>query len=150
MDILDSHNGAGGVVRVRHRTWNLGFAALAPGAPDAPPATDDHGHILAANAAPAVRLTGGGRLAALISAYPWPYAEALAVARCENRELDPSIISDSGDYGIFQINEVHAGRVDGYLTRLLIAEVNVRVAYEIWSEEGWGPWRSSRRVHGLY
>ena len=85
---------------------------------------------------------------ALIASYPWPQEQALAVARCENRELDPSIISDTGDYGIFQINEVHIGRVGGDLTRLLIAEVNVRVAYEIWSAEGWVPWRSSRGCHG--
>ena len=91
---------------------------------------------------------GSVHVAALIAAYPWPQEQAIAVARCENRELDPSIISDSEDYGIFQINAVHAARVAGDLTRLLIAEVNVRVAYEIWSEEGWEPWRWSRRCHG--
>lgn len=84
----------------------------------------------------------------LIAAYPWPYAEALAVARCENRNLDPSIISPTEDYGIFGINEVHAARVAGDLTRLLIAEVNVRVAFEIWSEQGWEPWKWSRGCHG--
>ena len=125
-----------------------GLAALAQEAPRATPAPDNRGSVAADIGATAVRLTGRGRPDALISAYPWPYAEALAVARCENRELDPSIISDSGDYGIFQINEVHAARVAGDLSRLLIAEVNVRVAYEIWSKEGWVPWRSSRRCHG--
>ena len=83
-----------------------------------------------------VRVAIPERIAALIAAYPWPYAEAIAVARCENRNLDPAIISPTGDYGIFQINEVHAGRVGGDLTRLLIPEVNVRVAYEIYSESG--------------
>ena len=132
----------------RHDSWRSApiywTGALAQEAPRATPTRNPP----AARTTLPPRRVGSVHAAALISGYPWPQEQAIAVARCENRELDPSIISDTGDYGIFQINEVHAARVAGDLSRLLIAEVNVRVAYEIWSEEGWVPWRSSRRCHG--
>jgi len=53
---------------------------------------------------------------------------------------DPSAYN-MGNYGLFQINSVHAWRVDGNLETLFNPEVNVRVAYEIYLDNGgWGSW----------
>jgi hypothetical protein len=53
--------------------------------------------------------------------------------------------------GLLQINLVHWQRVSAFvgvpfrlreeaLPYLLDPEVNVRVAYAIWSDQGWAPW----------
>ena len=98
---------------------------------------------------PSSALGRDSAIPALIASYTWPYEQAIAVAKCENRNLDPTIISSTNDYGILQINKVHAWRVEGDIMRFLIPEVNVRVAYEIYVDsEGWSPWRSSRWCHG--
>lgn len=78
---------------------------------------------------------------ALICSYPWPCQQALSVAYCESHYLVTAY--NAGNYGIFQLNAVHVSRVGGkgneYL--LWVAEINVRVAYEIWRDNaGWGPW----------
>ena len=75
----------------------------------------------------------------LVCSYPWPCGEALSVMRCESGR-DPGAYSN-GNYGLFQINAVHAWRVGGDLSQLFEPEVNVRVAYEIWLDNaGWRPW----------
>ena len=78
---------------------------------------------------------------ALICSYPWPCAEALEVAWCESR-FEPNAVSPDGqNFGLFQVNLVHLGRVGGDRTSLLDAATNVRVAYAIWRDNaGWGPW----------
>lgn len=93
---------------------------------------------------PAIRGAGSpvdGWIEALICSASWPCAEALAVAWCESR-LDPRAVSgDGANIGLFQINIVHRARVDGDVSRLLDAATNVRVAYDIWIDNGgWGPW----------
>jgi soluble lytic murein transglycosylase-like protein len=50
------------------------------------------------------------------------------------------------DRGLFQINSVHASRVRGNLDSLYDPETNVRVAYAIWSEQGWSPWVTARKL----
>lgn len=65
-------------------------------------------------------------------------AAAVRVARCEST-LNPRAYN-AGNYGLFQINAVHARRVSGDLTSLYDAATNVRVAHAIWSEQGWRPW----------
>lgn len=70
--------------------------------------------------------------------YDWPCDQALAVAWCESR-LEPWAYN-AGNYGVFQVNAVHAWRVGGDLASLFDAATNVRVAYEIWSEVGWSAW----------
>lgn len=74
----------------------------------------------------------------LICAAPWPCEEALRVSWCESR-WDP-LAYRTGNYGLFQVNQVHWARVGGDLEQLYDPEVNVRVAYEIWREQGWTPW----------
>jgi len=88
-------------------------------------------------------------IAAAIRAYDWDYDEALRVAWCESR-WRARTISPTGDYGVFQVNfRYHGWRVGGVAERLLDVETNVRVAHDIWAEQGWVPWRWSRECHGL-
>ncbi len=77
-------------------------------------------------------------MAALICAYPWPCQQALAVARCESG-LQANAYN-AGNYGLFQVNAVHARRVGGNLAALFEPAVNIAVAYAIWADQGWGPW----------
>jgi soluble lytic murein transglycosylase-like protein len=97
-----------------------------------PPSASAGGKSRAAGAGPA-------RWEGLVSRYRWPVDEALSVLSCESRG-DPSAYR-SGNYGLFQINSIHAWRVGGKVASLLDPETNVRVAYDIWRDNaGWGPW----------
>lgn len=60
------------------------------------------------------------------------------MAMCES-SLNPAAYN-AGNYGLYQINAVHAARVGGDLASLFDPAVNVRVAYEIWAEQSWIPW----------
>ena len=78
-------------------------------------------------------------------AYDWPCKEALRVSYCESR-WDSGAYS-SGNYGIFQINAIHRGRLQSVsggegddLARLFDPHINTQVAYSIWREQGWRPW----------
>jgi hypothetical protein len=68
---------------------------------------------------------------------------AIGVARCESH-LNPGAISRNGaNWGLFQINKAHRGRVAamGYQWEdLLDARVNALVAKSIFDEQGWRPW----------
>jgi hypothetical protein len=68
---------------------------------------------------------------------------AIGVARCESH-LNPGAISRGGaNWGLFQINKAHRGRVAamGYRWEdLLDARVNALVAKSIFDEQGWRPW----------
>lgn len=86
-----------------------------------------------------------GGVAAVVCAYPWPCADALGVvygnARCPNGESGGNPLAyNAGNYGLYQINAVHAARVDGDLSRLFDVETNVAVAYALWRDQGWAPW----------
>ena len=70
--------------------------------------------------------------------YAWPVDQACSVSWCESRWL-PDAIGGS-NYGLFQVNAVHRGRVGGDVLRLLEPATNVRIAYDLWRAEGWGPW----------
>ncbi len=70
--------------------------------------------------------------------------QAMAVAFCESSH-DPGVVSANGqDWGLFQINRVHRGRVAamGYeWDDLFDAHVNAVVARHIYDEAGdWSPW----------
>lgn len=68
-------------------------------------------------------------------------AEAVCMAESHCRPEAVGYNQDgSRDYGIFQINSIHAGRVNGNVQMLLDPETNVRVAAEIYREQGWTPW----------
>lgn len=75
--------------------------------------------------------------------------QALKVARCESGQRPHAINiknkNKSKDIGVFQINSVH-----GVNSRFLYdPRVNVAVARKLFDEQGWQPWYSSRKCHGL-
>lgn len=78
---------------------------------------------------------------ALIAAYPWPAIEATRIMMCESGG-DPNAYNPSGARGAFQIMPVHAWRVGGDLDSLYDPAVNVRVAFDIYVDNGGfaGPW----------
>ena len=77
--------------------------------------------------------------------YSWQCSDVLYVAWCESR-MNPQAISPTNrngtrDYGLMQINN---GAWQEYFgerwARVLNAEQNVSMAYEIYSKYGWQPW----------
>jgi hypothetical protein len=74
----------------------------------------------------------------LICGYPWPCDQAMRVMRCESSG-DPRAYN-AGNYGLYQINGVHGAMVGWELSQLYVPEVNVDVAYRLYSAQGWGPW----------
>ena len=79
----------------------------------------------------------------LLALYAWPVDEAFKIAGCETGgTFDPSLESDDGSLGLFQINYAsHAARVEAR-EQLFDPAENVRVAFEVWRDNaGWrGPW----------
>jgi hypothetical protein len=82
----------------------------------------------------------------IICALPWPCHEAIAVAACESgRGLDGRLdgnwaIGAGSNYGLFQINQIHAPRWPDFWTAWMDPYKNAQWAFEIWSSSGWGPW----------
>lgn len=76
----------------------------------------------------------------------------MAIMQAENRACDPAIdnaglnYDSSVDYGLFQVNSIHADMVGGDLESLRNPEVNIRVAYGIYvgalkaQGDGWKAW----------
>lgn len=83
---------------------------------------------------------GVERWRALVSAYfPTEVVDqVLRVMTCESSG-NPSAFNGA-NYGLMQINAVHAAKVNGPLSRLYEPEENLRVAAIIWRDQGWGPW----------
>ena len=79
------------------------------------------------------------------------WMNALRVMSGENGSGEPSRTHKNGngstDFGLFQINSVHANRVGGDLNFLLDAETNIRIAAQIWREQGWRPWVAARKLN---
>lgn len=68
----------------------------------------------------------------------WLVAKAICTAESG---LNPTSISRTGDYGLCQINRVHKNRVSGDLSRLFDPETNIRIAADIYRDNGgWHPW----------
>ena len=95
-------------------------------------------------------------IAAAIRAYDWPAHEAERVAWCESRW--PVVGADGcGDVynrstatGLFQImRNIHSWRLASSES-LFTLEINVRIAYQLWSEQGWMPWEASHDCHELH
>ncbi len=63
---------------------------------------------------------------------------AMCVAYFENREYEPTKVSPTGDYGIMQINIIHAGTYDW--SRIFEVDYNVAVAADIQAKQGFNPW----------
>lgn len=88
--------------------------------------------------------------------FPGEGALAVEVARCEGwnstAEFDLAHISNTGDVGPFQINQIH-GRRGGVIEGQWPGAVqdlagNIRVALVLRGESGWGPWDKSRHCWG--
>ena len=83
-----------------------------------------------------------------IASYPWPYATTLRIAKCENAYYAygywrPEAIGEYGERGIMQIHKVHIDRIHSLghtWDDMLKVEPNIAVAYDLWAEQGWGPW----------
>lgn len=86
----------------------------------------------------------GETIQAIICSYPWDCGTAIRVFSCESK-LQPDTISyNESSYGVTQIWKGHAWRFPGFWEQWMIPEVNIGWAYELWSEQGWGPWRESQ------
>ena len=82
---------------------------------------------------------------ATVCALPWPCEEAIAVAACEsgrglNGRLDGNWATNGSNYGLFQINAIHAWRWADFHEAWMDPVKNSQWAYEIWASSGWGPW----------
>jgi hypothetical protein len=76
---------------------------------------------------------------ALICTYSWPCEQALRVAQCESR-WQAGALSPGGHIGLFQLAPMHARRIGATPSALFDPEINVAVAFHLWSESGWRPW----------
>lgn len=75
--------------------------------------------------------------------------QALRVAWCESTHRPEAISPGGGNWGLFQINRVHRGRVAAMgLTwdDMLHPYANAVVAADIWAEQGWRPWSCARHL----
>ena len=69
---------------------------------------------------------------------------ALIIAKNESG-FRPWAISKTNDYGVFQINcRWQKRRVGGDCTKFLDVETNIRVAKQIYDEQGWNPWTTKK------
>lgn len=83
-------------------------------------------------------------LEALICSYSWDCAVATRVFSCESGLQTDAISWNGSSYGIAQIWSGHAWRFPEFWETWMVPSVNIGWAHEIWSEQGWGPWRESR------
>ena len=82
-------------------------------------------------------------------ATPQQQEQAVQVARCESGLNGFAISPGGGNWGLFQINRVHAGRVAamGYSwEQMRNSWENSVVAADIWAQQGWRPWSCARRL----
>jgi hypothetical protein len=121
----------------------------APPAPAPTPAVAAEVAVPAAApaAAPAFTIPADG-IEAIICALPWPCQQAINVAACESGRdiqgrLDGNWASNGNNYGLFQINGIHAGRWPDFWTSWMDPAKNAQWAYEIYAQQGWAPWDCS-------
>ena len=82
-------------------------------------------------------------------ASPAQQEEAIRVAHCESTLRPGAISPGGGNWGLFQINRVHQGRVAALgfdWQEMLHPWQNAQVAADIWAEQGWRPWTCARIV----
>lgn len=77
--------------------------------------------------------------------------QAVRIASCENSSFSMVRVghnkNGSFDSGPFQINSVHQKRFGTAFTTDVFK--NIKVAYQIYKEQGWRPWYSSNNCHQL-
>lgn len=76
----------------------------------------------------------------LVCSYNWPCQKALQIMFCESSNR--AWIIANGNYGLFQINRIHAPRltVNNDPNEFLDPTINVHAAYTLYTERGWQPW----------
>jgi hypothetical protein len=79
------------------------------------------------------------QIQALVCSYAWPCDEALRVMWCESGGR-PSAIGRGANYGLFQMNQVHARRIPEFWTSWMDPVKNIEWAYQLWLRQGWRPW----------
>lgn len=94
-------------------------------------------------AAPVSHADPEGVEAAIRAIWPADSADkAVRVAWCESN--DKPAVRNGQFYGLFQVGvRVHAERISrlGYTTAdMLTPEPNIRVALDLYAEQGWTPW----------
>lgn len=72
--------------------------------------------------------------------------DAIKVAKCESGLNPLSVNKTSSARGLFQIMQSWH-KIDQRW--LFIPEINIQVAYQLWRDQGWEPWRASNHCHGL-
>ncbi len=95
--------------------------------------------------------TGSGFDTLLATHFPAKaISQAKIVMACESGG-NPSAknINRNGtqDSGLFQINDVHLGRVGGDRSRLMDPATNIKVAADIYKEQGWRPWVCAKKLN---
>lgn len=74
---------------------------------------------------------------------------ALAIMKCEsggNPKATNYNTNGTRDSGLFQINSVHAKKVNGDLDSLYDPKVNIRVAKQIHDASGWNAWVCAEKI----
>jgi len=74
----------------------------------------------------------------IVCAYDWDCGTALRIVWCESRG-DASATSGTS-WGLFQLWAGHAGRWPDFWDNWADPYWNTARAYELWQEQGWGPW----------
>ena len=81
----------------------------------------------------------------MIASYDWDYDKALAIAKAESN-LNPDAYNPeahrgcNGSYSIMQVACIHYEVREIYGEERFDPKVNIKIAYEIYSEQGWKPW----------
>jgi hypothetical protein len=112
----------------------------------APPAAELQPHARTARSAvnAAIQNPTDG-FEAIICSKAWPCAEAIEVASCESGldrrgRLDGNWARNGNNYGLFQINSIHAYGWADFYQDWMDPVKNTEWAFEIWSRSGWVPW----------
>ena len=81
---------------------------------------------------------GSANVEEIIVCYPWPFGEASRIAFCES--TDDPLATNGTSWGLFEINWPYHQDLFENPLELFDPEVNTRVAYAIWKDQGWEPW----------
>jgi len=82
-------------------------------------------------------------------ASPAVQEQAVRVAHCESTLRPAAKSPGGGNWGLFQINTVHRGRVAtmGFdWNQMLEPWANAVVAADLWAQQGWRPWSCARNL----
>jgi soluble lytic murein transglycosylase-like protein len=104
--------------------------------------------VASSQAAPVARVATSGveQWRGLVSQYFGGETDyALRIMQCESGG-NAAAHSPTNDYGLMQVNAVHAAKVGGNLNALYDPATNIRIAKQIRDGSGWGAWSCSRKI----